>query len=451
MENPLRPSVAASSDPFAFERQAAAESRAHHERARKQFSFEDRRRDLARFAADFYKDRLRVPVSRESRDALDAIADPDTLLIVHSHDGQLPHLGIVRMVLKAHDIATLDRKAVTVYLIGNHYTAAMKRMNLRFGVPLTGRSPDVLDHPPKIPLEKRSQTPFRWLPCPSESDLEMLRRKVASFVLQNLGHERRMGSRPVPDAKERIMARLQDLLSLLTRASRETESFGDWLIRIQYDLFGLMLGPEANRIVFLPMADLKDLFRSELTMVADRADEVDAIKAAVSADQLARGEEPYERETQTSPFWVHCPSCFRRTRHPWRPGTPMDFVCPQCGNRQVLEGEAAWKWTMPDIVAYEVALFRLGTDAWVVGSHAAYLPVIEQTYARLFGSEMPPKFVLTSVPVFRGIGDPPEGYGRTRLLRALLEMTPPALAAGLRAPWGDDPKFRSDLLGMPRA
>jgi hypothetical protein len=114
-----------------------------------------------------------------------------------------------------------------------------------------------------------------------------------------------------------------------------------------------------------------------------------------------------------------------------------------------LEGEAAWKWTMPDIVAYEVALFRLGTDAWVVGSRASYLPAIERTYDRLFRSPMPPRFFQTSVPVFRGIGDPPEGYGRTRLLRALLEMDPAALAAGLRAPWEENPKLRSDLLGAP--
>jgi hypothetical protein len=77
------------------------------------------------------------------------------------------------------------------------------------------------------------------------------------------------------------------------------------------------------------------------------------------------------------------------------------------------------------------------------------LPAIERTYDRLFRSPMPPRFFQTSVPVFRGIGDPPEGYGRTRLLRALLEMDPAALAAGLRAPWEENPKLRSDLLGAP--
>jgi len=49
--------------------------------------------------------------------------------------------------------------------------------------------------------------------------------------------------------------------------------------------------------------------------------------------------------------------------------------------------------------------------------------------------------------VFRGIGDPQEGYRRTRLLRALLEMEPSALAAALRAPWDEHPTIRSELLG----
>jgi hypothetical protein len=438
----------AASGPRAFESRAAAEARAYHEAERKAFSIDERRRDLSRFAKEFYETRLGAPASRESRAALDAIADPDTLLIVHSHDGQLPHLGIVRMVLKAHDIASQDRKAVTLYLVGNHYTAAMKRLNLRFGMPHVGRSPDELEHPPKLPVEN-AQTPFRWLPPPSQTQLEDLRRKVDAFLLQNIGHEKRMGSALVPDAKERIMVRLHDLFGLLSQAARGSESFGDWLIRVQHDLFTLMLGPEAGRIVFLPMADMTSLFRGELTMVADRAEEVAAVKAAVSAEQIARGEEPYAREAQASSFWVHCPACYRRARQPWHPARPVEFECPFCQTRHRLEGEAAWKWTMPDIVAYEVALFRLGTDAWVVGSRASYLPAIERTYDRLFRSPMPPRFFQTSVPVFRGIGDPPEGYGRTRLLRALLEMDPAALAAGLRAPWEENPKLRSDLLGAP--
>jgi hypothetical protein len=446
MANSLDARQVALSGPPAFESSAAAQARAYREAERKVFSTDERRRALARFAKGFYETRLHAPASSESSQAFEDLADPDTVLIVHSHDGQLPHLGIVRMVLKAHDIASQDRKAVTLYLIGNHYTAAMKRLNLRYGMPHVGRSPDDLDQPPKVPVGN-AQTPFRWLPPPSEKDLDMLRRKVEAFIPQNLGHERRTGTPLVSDAKERITARLQGQFDLLNRAARESESFGDWLIRVQYDAFTRMLGPEAGRIVFLPMADLSFLFRDELTMVADRADEVAAVKAAVSAEQIARGEEPYAREPQASSFWVHCPSCFRRARQPWHPAKPVEFECPFCKSRHRLEGEDVWKWSMPDIVAYEVALFRLGTDAWVVGSHAAYLPAIERAYDRLFQSPMPPRFFQTTVPTFRGIGDPPQGYGRTRLLRALLEMEPPALAAGLRAPWEENPKLRSDLLG----
>ena len=448
MANSWDSSQVASSGLLPFESRAAAEARAYREAVQKAFSVDERRRDLSRFAKEFYRTRLHASVHREPSEALEDIADPDTVLIVHSHDGQLPHLGIVRMVLKAHDIASQDRKAVTLYLIGNHYTAAMKRRNLRYGMPNVGRSPDDLDQPPKVPVGN-AQTPFRWLPPPSEKDLEMLRRKVEAFIPQNLGHERRTGTPLVSDAKERITARLQGQFDLLNRAARESESFGDWLIRVQHDVFTLMLGPEAGRIVFLPMADLSVLFRDELTMVADRAEEVSAVKATVNAEQIARGEEPYAREAQASSFWVHCPSCLRRARQPWHPARPVEFECPFCKSRHRLEGEDAWRWSMPDIVAYEVALFRLGTDAWVVGSRASYLPVIERTYERLFQSPMPPRFFQTTVPTFRGIGDLPQGYGRTRLLRALLEMEPPALAAGLRVPWEENPQLRSDLLGAP--
>jgi hypothetical protein len=101
---------------------------------------------------------------------------------------------------------------------------------------------------------------------------------------------------------------------------------------------------------------------------------------------------------------------------------------------------------MPDIVGYEAGLFRLGIGGWVIGSQAPYHAEIERLYREEYGEATPPKFLLASVPTFRGTGDPPEGYGKTRLLRAWLETEPPALAAALLAPWNENPRIRSDLL-----
>ena len=437
--------VPAQSD--SFERDAAAASRAYHDWARKAYPLEDRRKELSRFARDFYRNRLHVRPNLTSRATFDALADPETLLIEMAHDGQLPHLGIVRLVLKSHAIARQDPKALTLYLVGNHYSANMRPENLRFGAPLKGGSPDDVKHPPKVRVGRaHANTPFRLLRPPSAHGLNALRDQISDFVENNLAHEEKAGRRKAPDAKERMTARLEDLFQILNRAARDVDSLGDWLIRVQYDLFRRMLGREANRIVFLPMADLTNLLHPELATVAERADEVSAIKAEVGREQLASGIEPYTRTPQESPLWAYCPSCFRRSRNPWIPGTALELRCPYCRSHVVLAAEEAWKWTMPDIVGYEAALFRLGISGWVVGSHAPYHPVIERTYARLFGTEMPPKFFLTSVPVFRGIGDPREGYKRTRLLRALLEMEAPAVAKALNGPWTEDPLLRSDLL-----
>src|SRR5947208_1640940 len=236
----------------------------------------------------------------------------------------------------------------------------MRPENLRFGAPLKGGSPDEVKHPPKVHVGRaRSHTPFRWLRPPTSHALHALRRQIDDFVENNVAHEKKTGGRLRTNAKERIALRLDHLFGMMHLAAGEVESLGDWLIRIQHDLFHRMLGHEADRILFLPMADLTDL------------------------------------------------------------------------------------------VGYEVALFRLGLGGWVVGSHAPYHPVIEQVYSRLFRCEMPPKFFLTSMPKFRGMGDPAQGYGRTRLLRALLEMEPSALAAALSSPWSDDPKIHSDLLRFP--
>ena len=105
-----------------------------------------------------------------------------------------------------------------------------------------------------------------------------------------------------------------------------------------------------------------------------------------------------------------------------------------------------WNVAMPDIIGFECGLFRLGISGWLVGSRAPYQEVIEKTYNELYNIPMPPRFLLDSIPTFRGIGDPTEGYGRTTLLRALVEISSEKLFNALMAPWDENPYISSEFL-----
>jgi len=405
-----------------------------------------KREALVEFARGFYANRIAIDLGKSVETTLESLVRPATPLIQMAHDGQLPHLGIVRMVIKADQIVRLAGGGVTLYLVGNHYSPSMRPENIRFGMPLKGQSPDDVKHPPRVRIGKaNARTPFRWLKPPAQEDLLRLHDQVRDFVTNNLTHEEKEGRTLVPQTESQIASRLETAFALLRTAAASVANFGDWLVRVQHDLFHVLLGEEADRILFLPMADLATLLGPELVRLSRDSDTVARLKSEVSADQTARGEEPYLRGGESHAFWIHCPSCFRRQRAPWSPEGSLEFACRACGQRRRMEGGALWDWMMPDIVAYEAALFRLGIDGWVVGSHASYHPVIERVYATVFGGEVPPRFFLTSVPTFRGLGDPPEGYRRTRLLRALLEMEPAAIANALRAPWEENPSLRSDL------
>lgn len=399
---------------------AAAACRAHHGRFHGEGPFLERRRALAAFAGSFYRDRLKVDATPGERRAWADLADPDRLAVEMAHDGQLPHLGIVRMVLKAEEVARLDGPGVALYLIGSHYTPEMRPDNIRYGMPLKGLAPDAVKHPPKLRIGKaNAHTPFRWLPPPAGADLETLLAQLEDFVDNNVAYARESLAIAPDDAKAAILERLRAQFAALRRAAAEVGSLGDWLIRVQRDLFRAMVADRADRIVFLPMAEVADLFRPDL-------------------ESLARD--------RIELFWIHCPSCKRRQRLAGTPEGPFAFRCSVCRHEEALAPPEAWRWIMPDIVAYEAGLFRLDIDGWVVGSHAAYHPQIEALYAERYRAETPPTFFLTSVPTFRGIGEPPEGHRRTRLLRALLEVSPEALAQALDAPWDENPRIVSEFL-----
>src|SRR5947207_11258390 len=96
------------------------------------------------------------------------------------------------------------------------------------------------------------------------------------------------GGRLRTNAKRRIAVRLDQLFGMMHLAAEEVENLGDRLIRIQHDLFHLMRGHEADRILFLPIADLTDLVGPQLTLIAERSKEVDASQPAVAGSQSAQ-------------------------------------------------------------------------------------------------------------------------------------------------------------------
>jgi hypothetical protein len=170
------------------------------------------------------------------------------------------------------------------------------------------------------------------------------------------------------------------------------------------------------------------------------------IKAAVSDEQRTRGETPYLGDTETAgSFWVYCPTCHRRYRAAFADDEFTSF-CAACEKMIVARWPQDKERVMPDIVAYEVALFRIGIAGWVVGSHAPYHEVIDKSYRALFHLDMPPKVFVTSVPRFWGLGEPPEGHARARILRALLETEPQAMREALEEPVEVNPQIRSRYL-----
>jgi len=442
-------STVASGEMWHEETEAARTCRQFHDRVRPT-QLPERRAALAEFLESYYRDRLRIVPTPEESQALHDLTQPDVLAVEIGHDGQLPHLGIVRMVLKAHDIASRDTRALTLYAIGTHYTARSRPRNVHFGMPLEGRPPEEVGEPPKVLIgQENGKRPFWSIPPPKPPELRALEAQLQAFVGHNVAHERKAGNVVTPDRKALALHRLAEVFQLLVRCAEDVSNFGEWLVRVQHDLFRWLLGDEAGRILFLPMAEVVPLMRDDLRTIAASSRVVARIKSEAARERHA-GSSGHDLATEaTGPFWLYCPSCLRRERAAWDAEASIPFRCPNCGHTAELDGANPWPWLAPDVVSFQAALFQFGVAGWVVGSRASYLPVVDRVATEVFRREPPPRFLLRSTPMFRGLGDPPSGYGRTRLLRALLDIEPRQLAHALRAPWNEDPRIVGDLLRTP--
>lgn len=399
------------------------------------------RERMAAALRDLYVRRLRLPFGSDYVDGLcSAIANPKSVVVEIAHDGQLPHLGIVRLVLKAREIAALAGNGIALYLVGDHYTADMRPENLYLGLPLRGVDADRVKNPLTVPVGRKFRhVPFKWLPPPGMKILDELERRAHAWIVNNATDRGRSVSLAF------VEERLSSHFDILRESTERTASFGDWLMRVQAFLFAEMFGGPPPGLAILPMSDITTWIPNVVARVLDRDTEVLRMKEEVSVEQRSRRVTPYASgAVESGSFWVYCQTCSRRYRATFE-GVEFRARCAACSQEILAQWPEDASRVMPDIVAYETALFRTGIAGWVIGSQAPYHPVIERSYDALFGHQTPPKFFLTSVPRFRGLGEPAEGHTRARLLRVLFEVYPAEVRMALEVPWDQNPVLESPL------
>ena len=140
-------------------------------------------------------------------------------------------------------------------------------------------------------------------------------------------------------------------------------------------------------------------------------------------------------------IWMFCPKCRVRARPVWSVDR-VTISCSRCKAESDESVDPAGMNQFPDIIAYEAAALDLFA-AWIVGSEASYLAAIDRAFAKRRKIPPPPRASLTSVPKFRGVGEPPDGYGRSRLLRVFFEVDPATIREHLLAAWDADPRIVS--------
>lgn len=407
-----------------------------------------KRERLYNVIKDFYS-KIKIDLSPSQESFLkNSVLNPETIFLEVAHDGQIPHLGIVRLVLKTYHLSTLIPNSMVLYFIGDHYSAEMCAESTLFGIPQMGISPNKQRSPVVIKIGRKNQhVPLKWMDTPSEHMITEAEKGVRDWIINNVSYEKKKGSRIINI--EHLYENLYWIFSILRENAKLVENYGDWIIRVQYALFKELMGDDIDRIIFLPFSDMTKLAKEEFLYIFENTQRINTLKQEISKKQSNNGLIPYQKSElsdNTVCFWLYCPKCKRRTRPEKCLDGTIKFKCRVCKEEVKDSIDNLWDTIMPDIIAFENGYFRLGIVGWVIGSKAPYQEVIAEVYNNLYGVPMPPRFLLDSIPIFRGIGDPEEGYGRTTLLRALLEITGKKIFEALMSPWDQNPYIHSDFL-----
>jgi|GEM_PF-3550432 len=386
----------------------------------------ENRKQFRLLVEEYYSERLKLEPGKAALSKLD---DRDAVLLEASHGAQLPHLGIYRLYVKGGDIAARARSGLLVFFVGDQYSADMYPEINRIKIPIAGK---VREKTLQIPVENKHK-PVRLLPPPAEKAITGVSNKIIGSMGSNLGHflaEHNMQKHEID--KDRFSKKLNEVTEIMVESANAVETYADWCVRAQLVILK-KTNPELyeKSILFYPIWDTRKFGKAWQRLVGMQKDMND-YESRISGKPV---------DPEQSRIWYYC-SCGARARGRLKSGGNCECSCEACGS--VFEAGPGSEASSPEIVFSQVLTpLYLGIAGRVVGHVHPYARVADSFLKDKLGQAPPERFVLSSHPVFHGIGDPKEGDSRCSLVRAAIEADYPDIGAALVRDWSEDPHIRT--------
>jgi hypothetical protein len=398
----------------------------------------DKKKIFSNLLTEYYKNRLRLCIDSE---VVAALNSKKTTLIEASHGAQLGHIGIHRLYLKGAEIAKKAKNAVMLFLVGDQYQPSMYPEINRVYFPRRGKR----GAPFLLPIKKEDKRrPLYEIPPPSEKNILRLKNQMLGLFGPNF-HDfcERYGIEKNHVNKSFFMKNLEHITEVLIESSKKTKNYADWVIRCQIALLSEVFPELFGRyLIFFPISMLQHL--PEFSSILEDIEEINRYKIRVSEFQRLRGDKPYLSRNiplNLSPFWYHCPQCHSRNRGTLADGE-VSYTCTTCGEEVVQKIEEGF--SNPDIVFSQILTpASIGTAARIVGHIHPYAEVADEYLSKMLKIPPPERLLLSTYPVFHGLGDADGGDSRCSLIRALLEAERDSLRKLAYDDWNSYPHIYS--------
>lgn len=376
----------------------------------------------------YYSERLRL---EPGKNALSRLGNKNTILLEASHGAQLGHLGIYRLFVKGGDIARKMKNGLMLFFVGDQYSADMYPEINKIRIPMVGK---VREKTLLISVENKHK-PARLTQPPTEKVIMGIRNKIMGSFGANLNHFLVMhGIQKHVIDKTRFKESLDEVIGIMVDSAKSVDSYADWCTRIQLILLK-RTNPELyyNYVLFYPIWDIMN-FKPEWSKLMGMQKDINEYE-----NNMAEG--GTFTDLDKSRLWYYC-SCGARARGSVKDDGRCDCRCEVCGSR--FETECDSKNSSPEIVFSQILtpLF-LGITGRVVGHVHAYAKVADGFLREKLKQAPPQRFVISSYPIFHGIGDPKEGDTRCSLIRAAIEAEFPEIGRSLTCDWEENPQIYS--------
>ncbi len=385
--------------------------------------------------------KINIKLTNLQLDCVESIGKSE--IVLSEHGMLFPWLGVYRLPLMM--ASEFGANSTILFIINDQVHRREQIWTRDPNFYFRGENSQAQKNPLIMKCDRRK--PLCNADLPSKEYLENFEKRVIGKVEQNILWHNSISSRKINKIKKlKILKNIKSLFVDFTCQLDYVKNYSDFLARFNIFIFQKTNPDLYEKVLFVSFTEIMKNSSEFFDLFINKSIEINQSLNRTIKYQKSHSLVPYKESDlilSELPLWIYCSKCHRRLRPEVKEGTAI-FQC--CSDERPQEFNNSTNLKAFDVITIEVFTGFLNLKKRVVGNIKNYSLAVDNVLKEVFNFRPPERIVLSSKPIFIGVGTTDVGCEDATLFSSLIELKPEVLGKQLLTEWKQTPIIQSDSI-----